>query len=362
MVAMVISGPSALIDLSALRHNLQCARDAAPDSRVIAVIKANAYGHGMLRAAAALDSADAFAVARVVEGVSLREAGCDKEILVLEGCFDGAELSAASQYRLELAINQSEQLDMLEQAVLPDPVRCWLKLDTGMHRLGFQVSAARDAHRRLLACDNVHSELRLMTHLANADDLKDDASRMQISEFIPIEEAFGIPASIANSAAILGWPESHRAWNRPGIMLYGASPIISGRAVDYGLKPVMTLSSHLIAVNHYAKGAALGYGGSWCCPEAMPVGVVAIGYGDGYPRHARAGTPVLLNGKRVPLVGRVSMDMISLDLRTQPDARPGDPVVLWGRGLPSEEIAECAQTISYELFCGVTSRVPFGAC
>lgn len=352
-------GPSALIDLSALRHNLQCAREAAPDSRVIAVIKANAYGHGMLRAAGALESADAFAVARVVEGVSLREAGFDKDILVLEGCFDAAELSAAAKNRLELAINQPEQLDMFEQAALSGPVRCWLKLDTGMHRLGFQVSAAEEAYRRLLACNNVHREMRLMTHLANADDLKDDASRMQISEFIPLEEAFGIPASIANSAAILGWPESHREWNRPGIMLYGASPIIGGRAVDHGLKPVMTLSSHLIAVNQYAKGAALGYGGSWCCPEAMPVGVVAIGYGDGYPRHARAGTPVLLNGRRVPLVGRVSMDMISLDLRSQPDARPGDPVVLWGEGLPSEEIAECAQTISYELFCGVTGRVPF---
>ncbi|MCP3868848.1 MAG: alanine racemase [Gammaproteobacteria bacterium] len=352
-------GPHANIELDALRHNLQRVREISPGSAVMAVIKANAYGHGALRAAGALVAADAFAVARVEEGVVLREAGFQKDILVLEGSFGGAELQAASRHHLMLAVVRPQQLEVLDRKVLPQPVNCWLKLDTGMHRLGFQLPQAREAYQRLQACPNVGGPVRLMTHLANADNLQDDTTSKQLAAFLPLAESWGVQASMANSAGILGWPQSHGEWVRPGIMLYGASPFMGGRGENDGLKPVMTFCSRLLAVNRYAKGEAVGYGGSWRCPEDMPLGVVAVGYGDGYPRHAPSGTPVLLNGQRVPLAGRVSMDMISVDLRTQPDARVGDPVVLWGEGLPAEEIADCAGTISYELFCGVTPRVRF---
>jgi len=352
-------GPKALIDLSALRHNLQRVRLAAPKSRAIAVIKANAYGHGMLRIAGALGQADAFAVARVEEGVMLREAGFDKPVLVLEGCFNRDELETASRQGLQLAINHPQQLELFNGPLLPGPVSCWLKVDTGMHRLGFRPQQAKAAFDRLKQSDSVAEPLRLMTHLANADDLEDETSERQMRAFLPLLEAFGVEGSIANSAGIRGWPASHQAWVRPGIMLYGASPFVRGRAGTDALQPVMTFSSRLIAVNHYQKDEPIGYGASWRCPEAMPVGVVAVGYGDGYPRHAPSGTPVLVNGQRVPLVGRVSMDMISVDLRSRPEAGIGDPVVLWGQGLPAEEIAEAAGTIAYELFCGVTARVRF---
>jgi len=352
-------GPCALIDFAALRHNLQQARNAAPHSRVIAVIKADAYGHGMLRAARALASADAFAVARVEEGVMLRRAGVETPLLVLGGFFDFAELRSAAEYRLQLAIHRIGQLERLEQARMPQPVECWLKIDSGMHRLGFPITMATDVFRRLEKCRAVASPVRLMTHLANADDLEDSSSLRQLESFLPLAGELGAEISIANSAGTLGWPDARGDWIRPGIMLYGSSPFLNGRAKDHELKPVMTLQSRLMAVNHYPKGAPVGYGGTWHCPEAMPVGVVAIGYGDGYPRHAPTGTPVLVNGRRAPLVGRVSMDMIGVDLRSQPQAQVGDPVVLWGRGLPAEEIAEAADTISYQLFCGIGSRVTF---
>ncbi len=352
-------GPSALIDLAALRHNLRRARQTAPHSRLIAVIKANAYGHGALRAAAALEAADLFAVARVEEGVALREAGVEKPLLVLEGCFGREELALASQHRLQLAVAEQEQVELLAAARLERPLQCWLKVDTGMHRLGICPAQAAAAFTTLTNAAAVATPLRLMTHLACADDPADPMTGQQLARFKPLAEAFGVETSIANSAGILGWPASHGDWNRPGIMLYGSSPMQQGRPADHDLQPVMTLQSRLIAVKWLQAGDPIGYGGSWRCPERMPVGVVAIGYGDGYPRHAPPGTPLLVNGQRVPLVGRVSMDMVTVDLRTQPRAAVGDPVVLWGRGLPADEIAALAGTISYELFCGVTRRVRF---
>ena len=351
--------PEALIDLAAARHNLNCAKSAAPSSKVIAVIKSNAYGHGMLRIAKALEAADTFGLARMEEAVSLRQAGIEKRLLVLEGFFGRDELEAASHYQIELAVNSPEQLSLLERSQLRQRVGCWLKVDTGMHRLGFPPNAAPRAHMRLSSCASVRPPIRLMTHLASADDLQDAATDQQIQRFLPLIGQLGGEISIANSAALLGWPQTHYDWVRPGIMLYGASPLLGGRGERHELKPVMTLSSRLIAVNRCASGDAVGYGGSWRCPEAMPVGVVSIGYGDGYPRHAPTGTPLLVNGRRVPMVGRVSMDMVTVDLRSQPEAKVGDPVILWGRGLPAEEIAEAAGTIAYELFCGVTQRVRF---
>lgn len=352
-------GPQATIDLAAVRHNFSRARAAAPNSKIIAVIKSNAYGHGMFSIAKALDKADALGLARMEEAVRLRQAGFQQQLVVLEGFMGSEELEAASHYQIELVVNSQEQLAQLESARLDQPVTCWLKVDSGMHRLGFPLGEAAEAHRRLAACASVRAPLRLMTHLANADDLQDSATEQQLKRFLPLISELGGEVSIANSAGLIGWSQTHYDWVRPGIMLYGASPLLDGRGRQHDLKPVMTLSTRLIAVNQCLAGDTIGYGGSWRCPQAMPIGVAAIGYGDGYPRHASSGTPVLVNGRRVALIGRVSMDMITVDLRTQPQAKVGDPVTLWGDGLPAEEIAEAAGTISYQLFCGVTQRVKF---
>ncbi len=352
-------GPQAFIDLSALEHNLQRVRQAAPQSRVMVMLKANAYGHGMLTVANTLQDADAVAVARVSEGITLRQAGVTTPIVILEGCFDSQELVQAAKNNLQLVIHEPGQIKILQQQTLTNPVQCWLKVDTGMHRLGFPVADALDAYHALGDCGGVADGVRLMTHLSNADEPDDPETDHQIRLMRSLVEQTGAPGSIANSGAILNWPESHLDWVRPGIMLYGASPFNGRSGGDDGLHPVMTLQSSLIAVNNLSKGDGVGYGKSWICPEDMPVGVVAIGYGDGYPRHATSGTPVLLNGEMVPLIGRVSMDMISVDLRSQPDATTGDRVTLWGSGLPAETVAQYAGTISYELFCGVTSRVEF---
>jgi alanine racemase len=254
-------------------------------------------------------------------------------------------------------VHQAEQLRLLEGAPLSVPLSVWLKIDTGMHRLGFAPAAARRAFERLRACRAV-GEVRLMSHLASADDCRDPSTRKQLELFLPLARALGVEASCANSAGVIAWPDSHLDWVRPGLMLYGATPMLDTSSEALGLKPVMTLATALIAVQLRQRGDAIGYGGDYRCPEDMPVGVAAIGYGDGYPRHAPPGTPVLLNGRVVPLIGRVSMDMITLDLRTQPDARIGDPVVLWGEGLPVEEVAQRAGTVAYELLCHVAERIP----
>jgi alanine racemase len=323
----------------------------------MAAIKADGYGHGLVRTARALDQADAFAVASVGEALSLREAGIQTPVTLLEGFFHADELAPIQRLGFMTVVHQWAQVDMLEQADLSAPVKVWIKVDSGMHRLGFLPQEVRTAFDRLGRVPHVQL-LGFVTHLARADERDHPATQRQIDTFTAAVEGLPGERSIGNSAGLLAWPAARSAWVRPGIMLYGASPFPGRTAADEGLQPVMTVRSELIAVHDFNCGDPIGYGGSWSCPEAMRVGVAAIGYGDGYPRHARSGTPVLLNGRRVPLVGRVSMDMITLDLRTQPDARVGDPVVLWGEGLPVEEIAEQAGTISYELLCGITARVP----
>lgn len=347
----------ATINLRALQHNLTVARRHAPNSRLMAIIKANGYGHGMVEVAQALDDADAFGVACIDEAITLREAGIPQPIVLLEGFVRGDALGLIDGYQLQPVIHHPEQIAILEQT--PGPaLDVWLKVDTGMHRLGITPQAIPAMLTRLLNCPRVAS-VRLMTHLANADDREDDYTLEQIRRFEALDDLSVAARSIANSAGLLGWPQSASDWARPGIMLYGASPFINSVGEQQDLRPVMTLRSQLIAVNRHGAGDPIGYGGSWRCPEAMPVGVVAIGYGDGYPRHVPSGTPVLLNSKRVPIVGRVSMDMLCLDLRECPDAAIGDEVILWGEGLPVEEIATAAGTIGYELLCKVTSRVGF---
>lgn len=344
------------LDLAALRHNLHTLRKAAPESRVMAAIKANGYGHGLERVARTLSDVDALGVACLEEAISLREAGITTPITLLEGFFHADELPLICQHNLDVVIHHVQQIEVLERQILSAPLKVWLKVDSGMHRLGIPAADTSALWQRLAAIQGV--EVRaLMTHLASADDLNDGATARQLALFSEVTKGLPGERTIANSAGLLGWPASHADYNRPGIALYGVSPFINGRGAEYDLRPVMTLRSELIAVNRLKKGDAIGYGGSWSCPEDMAVGVVAVGYGDGYPRHAVSGTPVLLNGERVPLVGRVSMDMISVDLRRQPEAQMGDEVVLWGEGLPVEEIAEYAATIPYELLCGVTGRV-----
>ncbi len=347
----------AVIDLSALRHNLQRAREAAPHSRILAVVKADAYGHGMARVATALADADGFGVARVEEAERLRAAGITRPVLLLSGVSDAEELDTAARFDLDVVIHHHSQVTLLEQARLERTVRAWLKVDTGMHRLGFDPHDAPGVRQRLEACAAVAKPIRLMTHLARADERGDPSTVEQIGRIRALATDAGVEVSIANSAGVLGWPDSHADWVRPGIMLYGISPFVGGRAAREGLRPVMTFSSRLIAVNRVRRGEAIGYGGTWTAPEDMPVGVVAVGYGDGYPRHAPSGTPVIVNDTRVALIGRVSMDMLSVDLRALPSAKPGDPVILWGRGLAVEEVAEHVGSIGYELVTRIAPRV-----
>jgi len=325
----------------------------------MAIIKANAYGHGLLPIARALYTADAFGVATVEEAVSLREGGVPQPIVLLEGFSSTEELHLIRAYNLQSVIHEPTQIKLLERHS-GKAVTVWLKLDTGMHRLGFEPLQCTGIFHRLMACENVEQPIKLMTHLACADDLKSNTTLQQVEAFeqavAPCKE---FEQSIANSAGILGWPQTHRDWVRPGIMLYGVSPFVDQTGAGHGLQPVMTLYSHLITVKHLKKGDPVGYGASWTAPKAMPLGVVAIGYGDGYPRHAKPGTPVLVNQHITTLVGRVSMDMITVDLSNFPDAKVGDEVILWGDGLPVETVARHADTIAYDLLCGVTQRVKY---
>jgi alanine racemase len=277
---------------------------------------------------------------------------------VLEGIHAAEQLDDACAQKLELVFHHPQQLDWLEQTAVNEPLTVWIKLDTGMHRLGFRADELASVWQRLIDCQWV-SDIRLMTHFANADNRNSLSTNEQIQHFNDACEAYPVDKSLANSAGVLGWPEAHADWVRPGIMLYGSSPFLDGDAVTDDLQPVMTLRSQLIAINEYQAGDAIGYGSTFVCDRPMRVGVIAIGYGDGYPRHARTGTPVLVKGQRCQLLGRVSMDMISIDLTDIADAQIGDEALLWGEGLSVDEVARCADTISYELLCGLTRRVQF---
>jgi alanine racemase len=323
----------------------------------MAIIKANAYGHGLLPVAQALADADAFGVATLEEAIALREAGSERRIVLLEGAFEADEAMLIGGYRLDVVVHHRFQLEMLEQVRLSAPVDVWLKVDTGMHRLGFAVTDVAGAAQRLQQIAHV-GRIFLMSHFACADEPDNPCTRSQLQHFHDATDGLTGERSLANSAAILAWPETCLDWVRPGIMLYGSSPLAGTTAGELDLRPVMTLETRLIAVNKHRQGEAIGYGGDWVCPETMPIGVAAIGYGDGYPRHLPSGTPLLVNGMPAALAGRVSMDMITIDLRSVPDAAVGDAVTLWGNDLPADDIAGRAGTIAYELLCGVGSRVP----
>lgn len=347
----------AVLNLEAVRHNLKVVRRHAPDAKIMAVVKANAYGHGLLRIAEAAKEVDGFGVARMEEAIRLREAGFTQRIVLLEGFTCQDELQASQDYQLEAVIHCFEQIELLEQSQGAEKIAVWLKLDSGMNRLGFKSADFALAHQRLKACSGVNPEINLITHLANADDKTDPKTLAQIQLFKETVDDFDGECSIANSAGLLAWREALTDWVRPGLMLYGVSPFPDQTGVELGLKPVMSLYSKLIAVKQVNPGETVGYSGTWVCDKPTRLGVVAIGYGDGYPRYAKTGTPVLVNGQRVSLIGRVSMDMITVDLNSQPDAKMGDTVKLWGEGLPVEEIALCSDTIPYTLVCGITQRV-----
>lgn len=354
----MIRSAYATLNLPAVAHNLARVRACVPGAKVMAVIKANAYGHGLVSIARSLADAgvDAFAVARPDEGLVLRQAGIGQRIAVLQGFVDACELDMHADHGLEPVVHSPRQVDLLEQSAL-EGLPVWVKLDTGMHRLGLLADEFAPCMQRLAACAAVRKPIPVMTHLANADMLKDTLTDRQLALFQEVLAGAEAERSIANSAGLLAWEAARVEWARPGIALYGVSPFPYRSGADDGLQPVMTFRTRLISIKQLQAGDAVGYGGDWICPRPTRLGVAAVGYGDGYPRHAQPGTPVLVRGKRVALVGRVSMDMITLDLTDCPEAEVGDEVVLWGEGLPVEEIARHAATIPYALLCGITQRV-----
>lgn len=344
----------ARIDLSALEHNLQLARRKT-SARIMAVIKANAYGHGLLRTASALNAADGFALLDVHDAVRLREMGFRQSMLMLEGCFMPDDMELMAAHELACVVHTPQQLSMLDAYPRREGLQVWLKINTGMNRLGFAPQDVPAVMARLKAHRAVR-EVVLMTHFASAGEAAGMAG--QLERFSEIAAPYRAVRSLANSAALLRFPEAHGDWVRPGIMLYGSSPFDDTSAEDIGLKPVMTLSSTIIAVQQLSAGECVGYGGTFCADRAMRIGIVACGYGDGYPRHAGTGTPVLVDGKRTRTLGRVSMDMLCADITALPEADVGSDVTLWGEGLSIDEIARAAGTISYEVLCGLTARVP----
>lgn len=345
---------AALIDLDAIRSNFALACSLAPRSKNIAVIKANAYGHGMLRVAEALhDVAPAFAVATIDEALELRKGGINNDVLVLQGVATAAACKVAASSRLTLVVHTREQIEVLIEAGISVPV--WLKIDTGMHRLGLAPGDLADARKRLAAC-GVEVQVTC-THFACADELDGDATRQQLASFNAATSDLDLPRSMANSAGILGWPESHAEWNRPGYMLYGSSPFAADVATASTLRPAMTLRSEIIAIRAVPRGDSVGYGARWTAERPSSIGTVAIGYADGYPRHAQNGTPTLVNGKVAPLAGTVSMDAITVDLTEHDNVEVGDTVELWGAGVAVNTVAAAAGTIGYQLLTGVSSRV-----
>ena len=341
--------------MTALRHNLGVVRRCAPSSRVLAVVKAAAYGHGALRVARALADAgvDGFGLLELDTAVRLREAGIQQRIVLLEGFFDANELPVLVQNRIDTTVHDREQLELLTQA--QGKLNVLMKLNTGMNRLGFVEGGFNAAWQRVRAAPAVN-ELTLMTHFANSDDTRGVDWQMQ--RFNRMTAGIDAPRTLANSAAIVRYPQTHADWVRPGIMLYGATPFADVSAEGLGLKPVMTLTSKIIAVQDLKPGDTVGYGGTYVAQRDARIGVVACGYADGYPRHAPSGTPVRVADVMTGTVGRVSMDMLCVDLTAIPQAGVGSVVTLWGVGNPVDDVATAAGTVGYELLCALAPRVP----
>ena len=344
------------INLAALQHNLQRVREVASQSKIIAMVKADGYGHGLRRVSDALIDADAFGVACLEEALLIRGRHPNHRIILMEGIFDRSEFSIVVDHDFEIVIHQPWQIDLLAAAKLNRPIKVWIKVDTGMHRLGILPENFATVWQRLNELPMVAATPKVMTHFSDADETDHEKNQQQLQLFQQATAGINTEYSLANSAAILALPESHADWVRPGIMLYGVSPFANSLGRDFNLQAAMTVQSALISIKYCKAGDSIGYGSRYICEENMPVGVIAIGYGDGYPRHAKTGTPVWINGATVPLIGQVSMDMICIDLRDHPQAKIGDRVILWGPELPVEIIARHAETIAYELVCNFSAR------
>lgn len=361
------------INGAALRHNIQLIKSLAPKSNVCAVVKANAYGQGIRRVIKNLENVvDAFGVARIKEALTIQESGYAGKIVLLEGFFDRNELLKTLSRRFDTVVHCVEQLELLEavsqehqaeqdksfwkrKTKIYFPVDVWLKIDTGMHRLGVQPAQVAVFYQRLKACSLVN-QVHFVSHFSRADELECGYTEKQIAIFEQATQGYDALRSISASSGILYWKQAHYDWVRPGIIMHGISPH-NKPITSLGFQPVMTLSSSLIAVREHKAGEPVGYGGAWVSPQDTKIGVVAIGYGDGYPRNSPEGTPVLVNGRKVPIVGRVSMDMMTVDLGAKSQDKVGDEVILWGEDLLIEEVAEKIGVINYELITKLTPRV-----
>ena len=360
-----MSRPSEIIiDLDALKHNCDLALQAAPASQLVAAIKADAYGHGSIEVAKALQQhVDVFALSCLEEARLIREAGINKRLLLLEGCFSADEYKACARLGIDIVVHQQQQVQLLCDATLSSPLRVWLKVDTGMHRLGISPDETVAMWQQLAQIDTV-SDLVLTTHLASADETDNPFTEQQLSTFANVRHSLerelghAVKSSIANSAGLLAWPDSHGSFNRPGIMLYGLTPFSHAHALADQLVPVMTFQSRVIAIRTIEAGERVGYGNTWQASQRSVIATVAAGYGDGYPRTAQSGTPVLVKGQRASLVGRVSMDMITVDVTHIADVAIGDEIELWGQKLSANEVAQWAHTNGYELVTRMPLRTP----
>ena len=348
---------TASINLNAIKKNYLYAKSLSPNAKVIAIVKANAYGHGAIKVASHLeDCADCYGVACTEEAIELRNSGIDKTpILLMEGVFEASELELIEKYNLIVTVCNSKQLQWLLDNKFNKPVDIFVKYDSGMGRLGFQGEEFINVINLLEESEKI-GQITLMTHFSSADDLNSTSTNEQISNFDKTLYAKKYSTSLANSAGIMSWSESHREYTRPGIMLYGSSPFPEKKFLNK-LTPVMTLSSVLISIKNFKVGQSIGYGCRYICKQDTLIGVVAIGYADGYPRSAEDGTPIYINGVKSKIAGRVSMDMITIDLTGVPNPQIGDRVELFGENLSIDEVAEHCSTISYEIFTKITNRV-----
>jgi len=360
LVQKFMSRPArAIINLSRLRLNHQVAQSLSPDSKTVAVIKANGYGHGIKEVALALDNqADALAVACIEEALEIRAAGTKSPIIILEGFFDDNEIEIAVANNFWLVLSRIESIESILKMKLKGKLTLWLKIETGMRRFGMPCNDFKNAYAKVLACDFISNDIVAVTHFACADELDNVKTAEQINAFKEITKSLNVQHSLANSSGLLAWPDSHADWNRLGYMLYGNSPFKQAHKNTKNLLPVMTLVSAITSIKSIKRGDCVGYGATWEADRDSTIATVAIGYGDGYPRNARSGTPVLVNGVRVPLVGRVSMGVITIDITDYKNIMVGDDVTLWGDGLSINEIANNAATTGYELLAGMPARVP----
>lgn len=353
-----MSRPTRLvIEPSALLHNVAQIRRFAPNKKIIAMVKANAYGCGMRAVVPVLEGhVDAFGVACLEEAMAIRAMGSQTQCILFQGVFSPDELLVVAQQQFACVVHHPQQLQWLINTPLPGTIKLWVKVNTGMHRLGFKTSELQEVVNALHSCPWIDNEIGLMTHLACADEPERPENQQQISLFQDISVPGFSQRSIANSAAIISFPQAHADMIRPGIMLYGVSPFAHKTAMDLGLIPVMRFMSAISAIHHNPAGAQVGYSGTWKCDEPSVIGIIAAGYGDGYPRHISANTPVWVCGREVNIVGRISMDMMAVDLTNHPEVEIGAPVELWGAHIFVERIAQSAGTLGYELLCQITER------